>query len=155
MGYITFGMICPDYSLQPACRQANLFVPAETKKDFRSYPVARQQKIIFQLLLFSIPMDCVHGDAKLSPFGILCVNTTCSKIKFTYPSPNPSSNPPSPSGEGTRVRLFRSNLPILPQRGNEGEAPYFTSKSTTIFSVSGWLWQVRINPCATSSSSKA
>ena len=31
---------------------------------------------------------------------------------------------------------------------------YFTSKSTTTLSVFGWLWQVRIYPCSTSSSSR-
>ncbi len=31
---------------------------------------------------------------------------------------------------------------------------YFISKSTTTFSVNGWLWQVKIKPASTSSGSK-
>ena len=157
MSYITFGNICSGYPLQPACLQAGLFVPAETKRISVHIPSLVSRKPFFNFYYVVPPMDCVHGYARLNPFGILCVNTTCSKIKFTYPSPNPSSNPPSPSGEGTRVRLFRSNLQVLPPpgEGTRVRLPYFTSKSTTIFSVNGWLWQVSINPCATSSSSKA
>jgi len=42
--------------------------------------------------------------------------------------------------------LFKNKYYLLPN--------YFTSKSTTTFSVLGWLWQVRIYPCCISSSSR-
>ena len=94
------------------------------KKDFRFYPAARQQKIIFQLLICITAMNCVYGYAKLNPFEILRASITASSKPFTLISPNQSSNPPSPPEEETRARLFRSNLQVipLPGRGNEGEA---------------------------------